>query len=110
MNTPAPALVLSDAKIERIVVDPDGMTISLSDWQESKLRVRFTDVLAVKALSPIGAEISGLRRIDTDPLRDEALAASGEDGLEVHCYIFDSAWGDEGVLTIVARECETFRT
>ncbi|EJL97937.1 hypothetical protein PMI18_04217 [Pseudomonas sp. GM102] len=91
---------VSDGTIEKMTCEHERIFIEFLDWQEQRWIITFENVLGVKCVGAIGAEISEMFVMDVTSLSQELLLIdSSEVGLS---YCFTCARECNIVLTVVA--------
>jgi hypothetical protein len=91
---------VSDGTIEKMTCEHERVFLEFLDWQEKRWIITFENVLGVKSVGAIGAEISEMYVMDVTSLSQELLLIdSSEVGLN---YCFTCARECNIVLIIVA--------
>lgn len=94
-----------DAAITGVSVSGADLLVAYRDWAEKAWTLRFTDVAGYQWFSPEGRALSHVTVGTDDPFLALACAAADEDGTEgFRVYAFVTAWSDEAILKVVARE------
>ncbi|WEF34258.1 hypothetical protein [Pseudoduganella chitinolytica] len=97
-------MVLSDASITALRMQPAAIEIDYVDWQEQKHTLVFRNAISCYAASPYGKALSrGSTQCEGDYLR-ECCATAEEDNVELFTvFDFVDAWNDKKILRIVAE-------
>lgn len=91
---------VSDGTLEKITCERDSLCIEFLDWQEELWNITFENVLGVKSLGAVGAEVSEMLLESATSLSQELILIDvSEVGTS---YCFTSARDNSVVLMIVA--------
>ena len=93
---------LSDAQILELSFDKD-LCVRLKDWEERIFTLVFEDVVGMEFFGIVGEDLSHGTVDSTDPLIERASLASEEPVEGLLCFALWSAWSENRVVRIVAR-------
>lgn len=97
-------LRVSDGHVTEVVIRGGGMIVRLRDWRDHLVAITFDDVIVFEGLGTIHADLSHTRESTDDPLIQTACRQANESPEGYRCYALISAWTNEPLLKIVARQ------
>ena len=84
-------------------VNTEEVRVHFTNWQEALFTLVFRDVVGIEALSIEGEDLSHGTADSTDPFIERACRVARDDTEGFLCFAFWSAWADEPLMRIVAR-------
>jgi hypothetical protein len=102
-------ICLADAQIEAINYGL-GVATVLVKALGGAFEITFHTVLAVKAVSPIGEDLSHLAEKTESPFLTQACEEADEPASGFKEYSFVSAWSERPLLTVIAIDVTVLRT
>jgi hypothetical protein len=98
-------ICISDGEIENVKISDDFISVVLRDWKNVLWEIIFDDPIAYEAISAIGESLSELKIESNCGFLEKCKRISGEGVAILFCYSFISAWSEEPVFRVIARDC-----
>jgi len=92
-----------DATITKLVIENTVARLTVRNWRDEIDILVFEDVAGLESLSFVNSALSHGEDLRDDVFFQRCCAAEGEQGEELHCFQFFSAWSGSPILKIVAR-------
>lgn len=113
MSPPAPesfaALPFADSQVLDLASTVGELAVTCTDWQEQVFVITFTEVIGYEGFGIEGEDLSHGTVSASDPLIARASHVAHVDPHGLWCFAFWSAWHDQALLRVVARQYHVVR-